>query len=47
MLQSIKRFSKQVGCCAADGGDDFFSVHKPIPFQVGNMSFNFIFFIFH
>ena len=39
ILQTLQQFLKQVGCCGADGGDDFFSVHKPIPVQVENHVF--------
>jgi len=29
----LKQIMEYVGCCGADGGDDFFSLHKPIPVQ--------------
>lgn len=29
----LRQIMEYVGCCGADGGDDFFDVHKPIPFQ--------------
>lgn len=29
----LQRFC-QVGCCGADGGSDFYNLHKPIPTEV-------------
>ena len=30
---ALQRFW-QVGCCGADGGSDFYNLHKPIPTEV-------------